>query len=150
MERITYQEIPQGMFDKLMVVENFIKESQLSFQLLEIMRLRVSQLNGCAYCTDMHYKELKHLGETDLRLSSLCVWEEAECFTAKERVVLAFAEALTRPKEGPVPDSVYDPLLSYFNKEDISQLTLAVAQVNTWNRLMKTFRFTPGIYEVKK
>lgn len=149
MERITYQELPQGMFEKLMIVEEFIHESSLSFQLYEIMRLRVAQINGCAYCTDMHHKELKHLGETDLRLSSLCVWQEASCFTEKERAVLSFSEALTCLREGPLPDRVYDPLLSFFSKKEISLLALAVAQTNTWNRLMKTFRFAPGNYKVK-
>ena len=71
MERITYQDIPKGMFEKLMEVETLISESQIEIELLELIRLRVAQINGCAYCVDMHHKELKHLGETDLRLSSL-------------------------------------------------------------------------------
>ena len=150
MERISYQDLPKGMFERLMAVEGFIKESSLPFQLLELMRLRASQLNGCAYCVDMHHKELQHAGETDLRLSSLCVWQEASCYSEKERAVLAFAEALTRITKPSMPDEVYDALLLYFNKEKISVLTLAIAQINTWNRLMKTFQFVPGNYQVQK
>jgi len=80
MERINYQDIPNGMFDILMKIENFINESSLDFKLLEIVRLRVAQKNGCAYCVDMHHKELKNTNETDLRLSSICVWEETPYF----------------------------------------------------------------------
>lgn len=146
MERISYGDIPQGMFDHLRKIEDFIKNSGLERQLLELMRLRVSQKNGCAYCVDMHHKELKKLGESELRLSSLCVWEETPYFSEKERAVLAFADALTGLKRTPFPDEVYNPLLSYFSKEEISVLTLAVTQINTWNRLMKVFAFTPGNY----
>lgn len=150
MERITYEDLPQGMIEKLRTVETFISESGLDFQLLELMRLRSAQLNGCAYCVDMHHKELQHLGETDLRLSSLCVWEETPYFSERERAVLRFTEALTRLNEKPIADNAYASLLAYFNKTEISYLSLAIAQTNVWNRLMKAFRFTPGRYEIKK
>ena len=150
MERITYRDLPKGMFEKLLAVEDFIKNSGLELQLLELVRLRAAQLNGCAYCVDMHHKELQHLGETDLRLSSLSVWEETPYFSEKERTVLRFTEALTRLHEKPIPDQVFDPLLTFFSKTEISYLSLAIAQANVWNRLMKAFRFTPGRYKVKK
>ena len=150
MERINYQDIPNGMFDILMKIENFINESTLDFKLLEIVRLRVAQKNGCAYCVDMHHKELKNTSESDLRLSSLCVWEETPYFTDKERTVLKFTEILTKLSRAPISDKVYDPLLNFFSKEEICMLTLAISQINTWTRLMKTFRFIPGKYEVNK
>lgn len=150
MERITSQELPSGMFEKLMAIEDFIKESSLEFKLLELIKLRISQLNGCPYCVDMHYKELKHVGETALRLASLCVWEETPYFSEKERVVLTFAESLTRINSKPLNDKVFSPLLSFFNKEEVSYLSLAITQINSWNRLMKVFSFTPGNYEVEK
>lgn len=150
MERITYPDIPKGMFENLRAIEDFIDQSPLDPKLLELIKLRTSQENGCAYCVDMHYKELKHLGETELRLSSLCVWEETPYFTEKERAVLFFTEALTNLNRSPLANQVYDSLLDYFSKEEITYLTLAISQINTWNRLMKVFAFTPGNYKVNQ
>lgn len=150
MERITYKDIPSGMFEKLMEFESFIGESHLEIQMLELIRLRVSQINGCAYCVDMHHKELKQIGETDLRLSSLCVWQEAPYFSEKERAVLLFSEILTKVSENAITDEMFDSLSTYFSKREISYLTLAISQINTWTRLMKTFQFTPGNHHVKK
>ena len=148
MERINYQDIPNGMFDILMKIENFINESSLDFKLLEIIRLRVAQKNGCAYCVDIHHKKLKNTNETDLRLSSICVWEETPYFTDKERTVLQFTDILTKLNREPISDEVYNPLLDFFSKEEICILTLAISQINTWTRLMKTFQFIPGNYKV--
>jgi AhpD family alkylhydroperoxidase len=148
MERISYQDIPNGMFEHLRTIEDFISNSSLDRKLIELIRLRTAQKNGCAYCVDMHHKELKHLGETELRLSSLCVWEETPYFSKTERVVLHFTDTLTKLKRKPIPDNIYTPLLQFFSKEDICFLTLAIAQSNTWNRLMKVFEFTPGNYKV--
>jgi len=150
MERITYQDIPKGMFENLRAIEDFIDNSSLDPKLLELIKLRASQINGCAYCVDMHYKELKHLGETELRLSSLCVWEETPYFTEKERTVLYFTDALTDLNSSPISNQVYNTLLDFFTKEEITYLTLAISQINTWNRLMKVFAFTPGNYKVNQ
>lgn len=150
MERIAYQDIPVGMFEKLMAIENFLHNSPLEMHLLELIRLRVAQLNECAYCVDMHYKELQHLGETDIRLSSLSVWKEAPYFSEKEKSVLKFTEVLTKLNEEGVPEEVYNSLNSFFNKQEICFITMAVSQINTWTRLMRTFRFVPGNYQVKK
>lgn len=146
MERISYSDIPNGMFDHLRKLEDYIENSSLDKQLLELIRLRVSQKNGCAYCVDMHHKELKYQGETELRLSSVCVWEETPFFSEKERVALTFADTLTKLQRAPIPDDIYNQLLKFFTKEEICFLTLTIAQINTWNRLMKTFLFTPGNY----
>ncbi|RPG30422.1 MAG: carboxymuconolactone decarboxylase family protein [Muricauda sp. TMED12] len=150
MERISYQDIPKGMFENLMTTENFINQSSLGIKLLELIRLRVAQKNGCAYCVDMHHKELKHLGETDLRLSSLCVWKETPYFTEKEEAALTLTDALTKLSRDPLPEETFDALTPHFNKEEICYLTLAISQINTWTRLMKTFRFVPGNYQVKE
>lgn len=150
MERITYNDIPKGMFDQLMSIENFINNSSIDIKLLELIRLRVAQKNGCAYCVDMHHKELQHLQETDLRLSSLCVWKETPYFTEKERAVLQFTDTLTKLSREPIKDEVYTPLEAFFSKEEICYVTLAISQINTWTRLMKTFRFTPGNYKVER
>ncbi len=148
MERITYQDIPKGMFENLRTIEDSIINSTLDRKLIEMIRLRTAQMNGCAYCVDMHYKELKHFGETELRLSSLCVWEETPCFSEKERLVLSFTDTLTKLKSSPISKELFNNLSSLFSKEEICYLTLTISQSNTWNRLMKTFEFTPGNYKV--
>lgn len=150
MTRISFNELPQGMFETLMSMENFINQSNIDFKLLELIRLRVSQINGCAYCVDMHHKELKHLGETDLRASSLSIWQETPYFTDKERTVLEFTEKLTHIEQNSITDELFTKLSSYFDKSQISFLTLAISQINVWTRLMKTFKFEPGNYQVHK
>lgn len=148
MERITYNDIPKGMFENLNSTEDFINNSTLDMGLLELIRTRVSQINGCAYCVDMHHKLLKNEGETELRLSSLCVWKSTPYFNKKEVAVLHFTDTLTTSDKAPISDSTFNNLLEYFSKEEICFLTLAISQINTWTRLMKTFKFTPGIFEI--
>lgn len=148
MERITFNQLPDGLFKPLLQIENDLKKSPLDDKLLELLRLRVSQLNGCAYCLDMHYKELRHRGETELRISILPAWEESEFFTEKEKAVLRFAEEVTVIDHHPLKDSVFEELRSYFDIDEIAYLSLAIAQINTWNRLMKVFGFKAGNYEV--
>ncbi len=150
MERITYQDMPAGMFDMLMNAEKFIANSSLDHRLMGLMKLRASQMNGCAYCVDMHYKELVHLGESDLRLSSLCVWEETPYFSEKERAALFFTETGTQINHKPFPDTIFDMVDTFFTKKEIAFLSLVVTQINTWNRLMKIFRTPPGEYQVKQ
>ena len=150
MERISRNEIPKGMFGVIMQVEDYIHSSVVDLKLLELIRYRASILNGCAYCVDMHHKELKHLGETDLRLSSLCVWEETPYFTQKEIAALRLTDVLTKLSRNPLPEIVFEELIPHFNKEEICYLTLAISQINTWTRLMKSFKFTPGNYQVKE
>ncbi len=150
MERISYQDIPNGMFENLRTIEDSINNSSLDRKLIEIIRLRTAQKNGCAYCVDMHHKELKHLGESELRLSSLCVWEETPYFSEVERATLNFTDVLTKLDRKPIPENVYNPLLNFYSKEEICFLTLAISQSNTWNRLMKVLEFTPGNYKVSE
>lgn len=150
MERISFTEIPKEMLGKLMDIENYINNSGIDLKLLELMRLRVAQINGCAYCVDMHHKELKHLKETDLRLSSLVVWEETTYFTDKERAVLHFTETLTKLAPKPIKNEDYQVIKNQFKKEEIIILTLAISQINTWTRLMKTFRIEAGNYQVNR
>lgn len=150
MERISYQEVPSEIFAKLRSIEDYLERSTIGKPLLDLLRLRVSQVNHCSYCVDMHHKDLVSYGETDLRLSCLTVWQETSFFSEKERVVLTFAEAVTKLKSERVPDSIFNPLQEFFNKEEICNLTLAVSQINTWNRLMKVFQFTPGYYKAAK
>ncbi|CAL2103379.1 AhpD family alkylhydroperoxidase [Tenacibaculum sp. 190130A14a] len=150
MERITYADIPKGMFENLRIIEKTILQSTLTKQLIELVKLRTSQINGCAYCVDMHHKELKHLGETDLRLSSLCVWKDTPYFSEKERVILKFTETLTKLSSARIEEQLIHQLSSYLTNEEICYLSLAISQSNTWNRLMKVFNFTPGNYKINQ
>ena len=150
MERITFSQIPKGMVESLMAIENYIKQSTLDLQLLELMRLRIAQINKCAYCIDMHYKELKHTGETELRMSTVSVWKETSFFTEKEKAVLQFTESLTETSEKDISNEVFDSLTKFFDTEEICKLTLAISQLNTWTRLVRTFKFTAGNYKVEK
>jgi AhpD family alkylhydroperoxidase len=148
MERISYNEVPKGMFDAIMTVENYVNNSSLSMQLLELIRFRASILNGCSYCVDMHSKELKHAGETDTRLNAISIWSSTPYFTEKEQAVLAFTDAITKTSTNPIKEKLFTNLTQHFTKEEVSHITLAIAQINTWNRLMKSFEFTPGNYKI--
>jgi len=149
MERISYNEMPAGIYESMLQVQKFIDSSNLDFKLLELMRTRVSQINGCAYCLDMHYKEAIHAGEDHLRLISVSAWREAPYYSEKEQAVLAFAERLTRMPEEESNEDIHDELIEHFTKEEIAILTLAVAQINSWNRLVKSFGPVPGKYKVR-
>ena len=150
MERITYQDIPEGMFENLRTIEISIIKSTLDRKLIELIKLRTAQLNGCAYCVDMHHKELKHHGESELRLSSLCVWEETPYFSDKEIAALKLTDVLTKLKRKPISNELFESLTTFFTKEEICYLTLTISQSNTWNRLMKVFGFTPGNYTINQ
>ena len=147
-ERISYQDMAKDVMDGLMKNEFYLKKSGLDLKLIELMKYRVSQINGCAYCLDMHHKEAIQMGETELRLHSLAAWREAPYYSEKERAVLAFAEALTNANHQDVGDELFQVLEKLFSKAEIANLTLAVTQINTWNRINKVFRTTPGNYKV--
>lgn len=148
MARIEFNQLPKGMYEKVFAVEQYIESSGLDMRLLELMRYRISQINHCLYCLDMHFKIAKKYGETDLRLYSVSGWEEAPYYSEKERAVLSFAEKLTQLNSTAVSDEDFSTLSKHFTQDEVAHLTLAVAQINTWNRLMDAFRFEPGKFEV--
>lgn len=147
-ERISYQEVSGKLLEGMFTSEAYLKKCSLDLKLLELVKFRVSQLNGCAFCLDMHHKEAIHLGETELRLHSLAAWKEAPYYDEKERAVLTFAEALTLASFRDIDDQIFNDLSAFFSKSEIGDLTLAVNQINSWNRINKVFRFTPGNYVV--
>lgn len=149
MERISSNELPEGLMQLMLNVEAYIATTGLDKITLELMRTRVSQINGCAYCLDMHSKEAINAGESIQRLVSVSAWREAPYYKPQERAVLEFAEILTRLEEGVHLDQIYEELLKYFTKHQIAQLTLAIAQINSWNRLVKSFGPEPGHYKVQ-
>lgn len=150
MERISQRELPQELIQVMLQVQHYIDNCGLDIKLLELMRMRVSQINSCAYCLDMHYKEGLAAGETPLRLISVSVWRETPYYSLKEQAVLAFAETLTRMPEEQHSDGIHDELAKYFSKEEIANLTLAIAQINSWNRVTRSFGTIPGNYQVKQ
>jgi len=149
MLRINQNEIPEGVFKAMRQVQDYIRNSGIDPLLIELLDTRVSQINGCAYCLDMHSKEAMHRGETLQRLISLSVWRETGYYTPKERAVLDFAERLTNLQEEKESDDLHDELKKYFSNAEIANLSLAVAQINSWNRLVKSFGTIAGTYEVK-
>lgn len=114
--------------------------------LLELVKVRASQLNGCAHCLEMHTKDARAMGESDDRLHLVAVWREAPCFSARERAALRWCEELTLIAERDVPDELYDEVREYFSEDELSRLTLAIIVINSWNRLAIAFRAPVGDY----
>lgn len=150
MERINLKDAPQGMLEVLLNIEHFISKSGLDKKLIGLIKVRASQINSCAYCLDMHYKEAKQAGETEQRLYSLPAWRETPYYSPKEQAVLAFTEILTRLPEEENSDHIHDELTKHFSKEEIAYFTLAIAQINLWNRIVRSFGPTPGTYTISE
>lgn len=146
-QRISCQEVNKGLLDGMMKTEFYLQKSSIDLKLQELMKYRVSQINSCGYCLDMHHKEAIRLGETELRLHSLAAWRECPYYSEQERAVLAFAEVLTNANSQHVSDEVFNNLAAHFSKSEIADLTLSITQINTWNRINKAFGTIPGKYE---
>jgi AhpD family alkylhydroperoxidase len=128
-------------------VEQYIKKSSgFEPRLIHMLKLRASQINGCAYCIDMHWKDAKAAGETDQRLYGLDAWEESPYYTDRERAALTWVEAVTNLHDGHVADSVYESVKAHFNDKELTDLTWLAATINAWNRLSIASRSEPGKY----
>ncbi len=139
-----------GVMKAMYGLELYLAKSSLDKQLLHLIKYRVSQINGCAYCLDMHSKDLRAGGETEQRLYTLDAWRETPFFTPRERAALEWAESVTLVSETHVPDEVYESVRKEFSEEELIDLTLAVATINAWNRFAISFRTTPGTYQPGK
>jgi AhpD family alkylhydroperoxidase len=128
-------------------LEEYVRQSGLEPSLLELVRLRASQLNGCAYCIDMHTKDARARGESEQRLYALTAWRETPFFTDRERAALAWAEALTLISWEHVPDAVFEDARGHFTGKELVDLSLAIVAINGWNRLAIGFRTVPGTYQ---
>src|ERR1043165_637684 len=124
----------------------FVHRCGLEHSLLELVKLRASQINGCAWCIDMHTKELRADGESEQRLYLLDAWQESPIYSARERAALAWTEALTLVTEGHVPDSVFEEARAQFSEEELANLLFAIVAINGANRLNIAFRTVPGAY----
>ena len=139
----TVERAMQGMYGLQLAVER----SGLERSLLELVKMRASQINGCAYCIDMHAKDARARGESEQRLYLLNAWQESPFYSERERAALAWTEAVTLVAEGHVPDAVYEEARRHFSDDELVDLTLAVAAINGWNRLNVALRTVPGSYQ---
>jgi AhpD family alkylhydroperoxidase len=147
-QRIAFSDANKSLFEGLFKSEMYLKKSGLDPKLQELIKTRVSQINGCAYCLDMHYKDAVAMGESEQRLYSLPAWKECPYYSEAERAALAYAEAVTNIPQQEVTDEVYNTLTRYYNKSEIADLTLAITSINTWNRFNIAFKTKPGGYKV--
>ena len=146
-QRFTYS---NDGYEAMRGLERYLKQSDLDARLVHLMKLRASQMNGCAYCIDMHSKDLRAAGDTEQRLYSLDAWRECPYYSERERAALAWTEALTVLGAGDrVPDVVYEQVRQQFTEAEVADLSLAVATINAWNRLAISSRMTPGTYQVR-
>ena len=145
--RIEYGKAAPGAFKAMYGLEAYVKSSGLEPSLLDLIKTRASQINGCAFCIDMHTKEARAKGESEQRLYLLNAWREAPFYTERERAALAWTEAVTLVANGHVPDEVYEQARAQFGEQELVNLTLAVVAINGWNRLAISFRAVPGSYK---
>ena len=146
-KRINEFEKGKGAFKALFGLSDYLNKSSLEKNLIELIDYRVSQINGCAYCLDMHSKDLRHDGETEQRIYLLSAWRETELYTPREKAALAWAEAVTELKDREVSDEAYEAARQEFSDEELVDLTLAVTMINTWNRFNVAFRTPAGSYQ---
>jgi len=148
-QRLNYYEMNSEAIKPMLALERYVRNSGLEKPLLELVKLRASQINGCAYCLDMHTKDARAGGETEQRLYLLSAWREAPFYTERERAALEWTEAVTLVSATQVPDEVYEKVRPYFSPEELLNLTMAIIAINGWNRLAISFRSEPGTYQVK-
>src|SRR3569833_962114 len=132
--RIQYANINPGGMQAMLGLEKYLHSASIEAKLLHLLKLRASQINGCAYCIDMHWKDLCALGESEQRLYGLDAWEESDYYTERERAALAWCEAVTLITHDHVPDEVYELARAQFNEQELADLTFATATINAWNR----------------
>ena len=146
-QRLDYKLASPEAFKAMLHTQNQVHKSGLEDSLLELVKSRASQINGCAWCLDMHTKDARARGETEQRLYLLSVWREAPCYSARERAALAWTEAVTQiATTHDVPDAVYEEVRRHFDEKALVDLTLAIVAINGWNRMNVAFRTAVGTY----
>lgn len=144
--RFRYDTSSPGPYDAMDGLETYLAHCAIEQPLVHLVKLRASQLNGCAYCLDMHWKDLRALGDTEQRLSGLDAWRESPYYSDRERAALAWTEAVTFVASSRVPDEVYAGAREHFDERSLADLTLVIATINAWNRLAIAARDVPGAY----
>jgi AhpD family alkylhydroperoxidase len=147
--RINYAQTSPDGLKAMLGLSAYVRESGLEPSLLELVYIRASQINGCAYCIDMHTKDARANGETEQRIYALDAWRETPFFTERERAALAWTEAVTRVYFDHVPESVYKLVCAQFSEKELVDLNFAVVLINSWNRIAIPFRLVPGEYQPK-
>ncbi len=147
--RIEYQKVAPGAMEAMSGLERYLATCGLEPSLLDLVKVRASQINGCAYCIDMHTKDARAHGEREQRLYALDAWRETPFYSERERAALAWTEAVTLIAGGHVPDEVYESVRQQFTEKELVDLTLAVVAINGWNRFGISFRTVPGTYQPK-
>lgn len=145
--RFNYGKAAPGVYDAMDALDQYLATSSLEESLLNLVRLHASQLNGCAYCIDMHWKDLRAAGQDEQRLYGLVAWRESPYYSERERAALRWTEAVTLIARDHAPDAVYAEVKSHFSEKEMADLTLAIATINAWNRLSIGSRLTPGNYQ---
>lgn len=145
--RLNYGKVAPGVYEAMDALDRYLQQCDVEKPLIMLVQLRASQINGCAYCLDMHWKDLCAVGERPQRLYSLDAWRECPYYTDRERAALEWTEAVTLIADGHVPDAVHETARACFSEKELSDLTLAVAGINAWNRLSIAGRLTPGTYQ---
>ena len=146
-QRFDMGKVASGAYRAMLGLERYLHECGLEVNLLHLIKLRASQLNGCAYCIDMHWKDARAHGETEQRLYGLDAWAESPYYTDRERAALAYVVSVTRVADSHVPDAVYDAVRGHFSEKELADLTWAVAAINAWNRVAIAFRSEAGTYK---
>ena len=144
--RIDLMHVSPGVIQAMLGLERQVRQAGFDQRLLDLVRMRASQINGCAYCLDMHSKETRANGETEQRLYGLDAWRETPYYSARERAALEWTEALTLVAETHVPDDVYERVREEFSEDELVHLSLAIVSINGWNRLNIAARTVPGDY----
>lgn len=145
--RLDYANASPEAYKAMLQLEGVVRRSGIDPKLLELMKIRASQLNGCAYCIDMHTKDARFKGETEQRIYALDAWRETPFYSEKERAALAWTEAITNIQIGHAPEAVYQELSRNFSEQERVNITLAIATINAWNRIAIGFRLVPGSYQ---
>lgn len=145
--RLNYGKVSPEAMRAMRGLETVVKESGLETSLLELVKTRASQINGCAYCLDMHTQDARAAGESEQRLYTLSAWHETPFFSERERAALAWTEAITLIGESGAPDEVYEMAREHFDEQELVALTMAIIAINGWNRLAIGFRTVPGSYK---
>jgi AhpD family alkylhydroperoxidase len=148
-ERLSIPKVAPEGYRVLGSVEAYIRHCGLEERLIHLVKMRASQINGCAYCLAMHSKDARRHGESEQRLYLLDAWEEAPVYTPRERAALAWTEALTRISEGHAPDAAYEMLRAQFSEKESADLTILIGMINLWNRLAIGLRSQPAIEPVR-
>jgi AhpD family alkylhydroperoxidase len=146
-QRLDYSKAAPDGVGVLRQLERYLKKAGLEPDLVELVKLRASQINGCAYCIDMHTKDARSHGESEQRLYGVTAWREMPFYSERERAALDWTESVTRISEGQVPEEIYHRVKQHFTEEELVDLTLAVIAINSWNRLAISFRTPAGSYQ---